>query len=94
MVKINVNGMEIETERPEDTLPINNGWRGHRCLKSVLECLPAKHKPVLAMDTNQEIFVCVLKSNSTWRYVSCYDDCCDCEASNITHWMELPSVDL
>jgi hypothetical protein len=57
---------------------------------SVTKSMPTRCQQVITIDSNEEQAVCIYKGSNEWRYMGCYDDCCGCNAANITHWMKLP----
>ena len=57
---------------------------------SVRDEMPKSNKYVLVIDANKEKSICYSNGHNEWKYSGCYDDCCGCNAPNITHWMELP----
>lgn len=59
---------------------------------SVIDKLPTKFRKVLTLDANEEPTVCFYEGSNEWHYMGCYDDCCDCKAGNITHWMDIPKA--
>ena len=71
----------------EDMAPCKPKWT------SILDALPDNHIAVLALDSRGYQSVC-FRVNRVWRYYGCHDECCNCENGNVTHWMELPCVQM
>lgn len=94
MVKVMIDGLELETERPVGTEPYNPAL-GNNCWNSVEDILPPEKHEVLYFatfqnDMSKEIMTGHREGNAWTHCCMFYATVTLNDNVKVTHWMELP----